>query len=117
MVTTTKPTLPDIRKRLEAATPGPWTIEPAEYETDGLCYQAAQIPEILTVEIENAWYPNEDDVAFIAHARTDIPHLLSLLERCEKFLEETWQISEFYPEINARRAELKQLLTEIKGNK
>ena len=71
--------LDEIRKRCDAATPGPWfnfgdwlVHTEADVEHSGIPHEKT----IGSVKTQNA--------AFIAHAREDIPYLLSLLE-------ETWE--------------------------
>lgn len=61
-------TIDEIRARCEAATPGPWGT--AEYPLDAV--------------ISDKRRGNSYNAAFIAHAREDIPYLLSELERVEK---------------------------------
>ena len=86
----------EIKARHEAATPGPWTgkIEPQRYpECDD-----ADLPGIVRMSsgveiacIDERYEDGQDyeaDTSFIAHARTDIPHLLQEVdalkaENCE----------------------------------
>lgn len=79
--------LAEIRKRAEAATPGPWEprdpdwwqLEDPDYadKTDGI--QAAGRSIMGTCDGCPAG--KYDDAVFIAHARTDIPALLAEVER------------------------------------
>ena len=96
--------LDEIRSRAEAATPGPWTIEPLDrkyYGTEILDGNARTLFTIWrdnesgpsTREIERAgldgdfeWSHMESaddyaDATFTAHAREDIPYLLAENER------------------------------------
>ena len=73
-----------IRKRAEAASPGPWSM-----------WNPAEGPSHLTIGGKVAWeskrsaseygdterIPHWSDANFIAHARTDIPALLAEVER------------------------------------
>jgi hypothetical protein len=75
--------LAEIRARLDGATPGPWVRQ------DWACGDIAVVPEQrnkdphrnFIVNGEGAW---DDDIAFIAHAPTDIAWLLDEVERLEK---------------------------------
>ena len=79
-----------IRERCEAATPGPWIIDPAEGVrfawvvrdeddiddlglADGICI----LPDEARGGTDNA----SNNGIFLAHARTDIPALLAEVER------------------------------------
>lgn len=80
--------LDEIRERLKAATPGPWTHEGWAYRTadheesygvwkgerpvDTDPYHLPHPPLARTVRERQGW----DDAAFIAAARTDIPRLV-----------------------------------------
>jgi hypothetical protein len=85
--------LAEIRKRLNAATPGPWKAYYSEYEvvTNG----GEFVCSVAKCDCDEGDEDEEDDIdavfdriavlsnqaAFIAHARTDIPDLLSEVER------------------------------------
>lgn len=66
----------EIRKRCEAATPGPW------WTCGGVCV-ASKGHEGLSLEDVNG-DTQEEDFDFIAHSREDIPWLLSQLEEMTK---------------------------------
>lgn len=71
-----------IERRVNAATPGPWTFEP---DDDGgplgyILPADPHRPETL-FETCNVWEQAYLDGEFVAHARTDIPALLSALRR------------------------------------
>lgn len=75
--------LAEIKAREQAATPGPWdadtppyvTIQKSEYVINAIC--AVGVCE-----------QNIKDADFIAHARTDIPALISEVEQMTKQFEE-----------------------------
>lgn len=95
--------LQEVKKRAEAATPGPWEIEPRDsrYYING-----HGKPPVVTQELIDAIEDSYNDLAlgadirgldtplratffvkdanFIAHARTDIPELLRRLRSCEE---------------------------------
>lgn len=91
-----------IQARCEAATPGPWTPAPSksadyQYRYDIAIAAGARIPGETLGMIGEVWAlrtakgaPDaaiaEADAAFIAHARTDIPALLSHLAALTKEL-------------------------------
>lgn len=95
-----------IRARCEAATPGPW------YSGDGSVDRFfAGKNTVATRErviVERATYNDEydqqtyDDIAFTAHAREDVPYLLSEKARLESALVEAQRRAE------AAEAQLKQ---------
>jgi hypothetical protein len=80
--------LAEIRKREQAATPGPWQFNASTY-TEGLIW----IPEWdgrLYLRTENRQTPNiGNNTQFIAHARTDIPKLLAVIDACLEGFEGT----------------------------
>ena len=69
-----------IRERAEKATPGPWFGEGAEVFTRGDA-SFNWIPTIYHGRSPEQCRQQEQDAAFIAHARTDIPALLAQVER------------------------------------
>ena len=97
-----KAKLDEIRARLEKVTPGPWTVkkntgfcdciadEECMYDKirgewcfecpDWVWEHAAQVPEILTIDLGDYDGMNDNDAEFIAHAREDIPLLVEALE-------------------------------------
>jgi hypothetical protein len=95
----TRKELEQIRKRVEAATPGPW-----DFHGLTMSYHVARIkdghvhcsPRVVHATIENDVYNPDDvnhgaggvreykDAVFIAASRTDIPRLLTILEEQER---------------------------------
>jgi hypothetical protein len=69
--------LQEIHERADKATPGPWgTDKAAPYERFSF-----YIPEIMSPpEMRQYDGLTEEDAAFCAHARTDIPRLIGLVE-------------------------------------
>jgi len=67
----------EIRARCDAATEGPWRYRP--YPT---CVIAAPHEEVADIQAGN------DDAAFIAHARQDLPDALAEIERLRALLAE-----------------------------
>lgn len=70
----TQEELTAIRERVEKATEGPWQ---PYYEYDG----EARVISHTNDYGEVATYMEEDNAAFIAHARQDIPKLLAEIDR------------------------------------
>ena len=75
----------EARGRCERATPGPWTASFAdEYNGNGMSPRAridsplSPIGDVLSVADP---LPSEADLAFIAHARKDLPAALDEIER------------------------------------
>lgn len=65
-------TLKEIKDRCEAATEGPWLKRTRTYDGEEvLCYRESKVV---------AW--NNTNLKFIAHARTDVPMLLEMVEYC-----------------------------------
>ena len=65
--------LEEIRQRADAATEGPWRI--GKQSPNGL-NNIGTIGGLLTAQTTN-----EDDAKYIAHARQDIPWLISEIDR------------------------------------
>lgn len=65
----------EIRKRVDAATKGPWTIEGDLniMAGDGYSFNSFQCNEFLTHE------RNKANIKFAAHSRADVPWLLAML--------------------------------------
>jgi len=94
-MTTTKPLtraeLDAIRERCEAATPGPWT--PVPQTSDGRHIREAAVVNASMQSFWQCCYKQgngqpEQDAAFIAAARTDVPALLAHIEALETALRE-----------------------------
>ena len=86
--------LAEIRERAEAATKGPWRSHDfghaGEEEPSSIVVHVGKFDhsDLLTYDTETAvaWMPRwerqeSDDAAFIAHARDDVPDLLSEVDR------------------------------------
>ena len=84
-------TLREISKRADKATPGPWVFR----SLGGTNQESPEPPEYWAVDprgniLAADHYPGDGrDVEFIAHAREDIPFLLSVIERLSAPLEVT----------------------------
>jgi hypothetical protein len=94
-------TIPDlvaIKARLAAATPGPWKfdeqVKNPRHLNDGRGW-----PIVTAEEYAGAsWFEfeNPNDKLFIAHAREDIPALLSLVEQQKAEIERMRPLYELY---------------------
>lgn len=101
----TREQLEEIRKRAEAATPGPWeasfptgadcqwidvtTAYGAEDELIGTVLPREHMCNPEGVEaLQKLTRQRMDDVEFIAHARTDVPALLAEIERLRAILQQ-----------------------------
>lgn len=79
------PDLDAIRKRAEAATPGPWYLERHDQEDGSIAYEVwshepyYRIISTTDEDNEKNVYNAKNVADFIAHAREDIPALLSAL--------------------------------------
>lgn len=92
----------EIRQRAEKATPGPWSLQPAEWECDcggdedghahkapdqcrdGWWRDAAWVAGPILIEHGDGWTGfNDADADFMAHARKDVPALCDALEAAE----------------------------------
>lgn len=72
----------EIRKRAEAATPGPWTkwhCKDLHKDRHGPSCRG-----VLSARHGNVTMPTEADDDFVAHSRQDIPNLLIALEAAQK---------------------------------
>lgn len=93
----------EIRKRMERATPGPWTLRPAQWQCDcggneagyahetpdgcpeGYWLEAAWVDGIAVLEFSDGFTGLTDaDADFMAHAREDIPALCDALAAEQK---------------------------------
>lgn len=74
---TDTPDLAAIKRRAEAATPGPWRDRPSVHGNRFRYVLIDKAEEYSTLELQ----PN--DARFIAHAREDIPALLDALSAAE----------------------------------
>lgn len=91
-----KPDLDAIRARVEAATEGPWAAQ--DYDTapgdEGSCITAGEPgmgQRAIAYAIAYPWTTPEScaaDAEFIAHARQDIPNLLTYIGELETLLDE-----------------------------
>ena len=112
----TDPFIEEIKKRVEAATPGPWSWcnDEEEIHSDSMQESSGDPCHIV---YNMGPIRKKDNAEFIAHARTDIPKLLALVEIYEKTLNECRLIKEDTPEGTCRRywSEIKRAL--LKGEK
>lgn len=77
--------LEQMKKRCEAATPGPWrTLFPDASKCNGWIVSSEKPTTYEEYDgdliVENLDYTSDEDAAFICHARTDIPKLIAALE-------------------------------------
>lgn len=71
--------LQEIRDRADKATPGPWTAEDANPHKPHKRF-AFYIPAIMSAPSMPQYDGlTEEDAAFIAHSRTDVPRLIGLV--------------------------------------
>lgn len=103
MSETKKPKLSEIQAREQVATEGPWNVcQKHDYEVlKGDCRPCECGENYITDAVVDAQNKKrvyttqtKDDSLFIAHSRTDIPHLLDLVERLGKALEHLLSQSE-----------------------
>lgn len=77
----------EIRDRVDKATPGPWAAEDANPHKPHKRF-AFYIPEIMSAPSMPQYDGlTEEDAAFIAHSRTDVPRLIGLVGEMAKVLE------------------------------
>ena len=85
----TRPDIDAIRKRCEAATPGPWR-KTSHYYGDGCCNiwsgEGTDCPVVR--ECESGGVILRNDAEFISNARTDIPALLEYVAELEHRVDE-----------------------------
>lgn len=86
------PTLEDIQARCEAATEGPWNVgngTKLEPETSIYCDDAlgTRIADAHNSYTATSHEQEKRNATFIAHARTDIPALLSLIREKDQVIE------------------------------
>jgi hypothetical protein len=96
----------EIRQRAEKATPGPWSLRPAEWECDcggdedgnthkapdqcrdGWWRDAAWVAGPILIEHGDGWTGfNDADADFMAHAREDVPALCDALVAAQESLD------------------------------
>jgi len=77
----TQEQIEEIRKRAEAATPGPWFREYGDVKTNGVTDRKYDEAETIA-----EMYHDDDDAEFIAKARQDIPALLAHIERLDAYI-------------------------------
>lgn len=79
--------LAEIKARAEAATPGPWVADKQYPNTFNVTFPK---PSKGIVYVDNMAIPQaENDADFIAHARADVPALVSEVERLNDTLLKT----------------------------
>lgn len=76
--------LNDIRKRAEAATEGPWKWSGRKEDEKGFVYhpQGSYLSDTL-ITLGDTYEDDHHDLDFIANSRTDIPNLLSEIDRLQ----------------------------------
>lgn len=89
--------LSEIKAREQAATPGPWVWNSIE----GLMYNGKEtvISSNESIEYDSVAVIAQNNAAFIAHARTDIPALISEVERLMAENEQNAAYAEIYQDI------------------
>lgn len=122
MTVLTKEELESIRKRAEAATPGPWF-----WLDDGRLYSDGAdkvIGEVIEGKDET-WFDLFDaNAEFIAHAREDIPKLLAEIERLQQEKDEWYEkymrldatVSTQNKQLEKANAEIKRMLAEASSD-
>lgn len=109
--------LAEIRQRLTGATDGPWIVdEPQRTKAGTLLYvihSASTEEDVAGVELDGdaaVWSHHrtaaEEDAAFIAHARSDVPALLDEVDRLRTKLERLRAARDEYRAANTRMQEL-----------
>lgn len=73
--------LEEIKARHTAATTGPWAVSSRYFITHGLGNV------ICSTQTHPAQLNMDNDLAFIAHARTDVPGLVAEVERLRQMVE------------------------------
>lgn len=91
-----------IRERCEAATPGPWVwsdggemLAAGAGDEDDMRWdgQGSYAPPTKVIETDSGVYPPRDnDRAFIAAARSDVPALLDEIDRLRTLLRQAWTV-------------------------
>ena len=77
------PDIPEIKERYEAATEGPWEASEDIRTHAMVVFQ----PENGGLVIHDGECLSDADANFIAHARTDIPALVTALEEAQELLQ------------------------------
>lgn len=82
--------LAEVREREQAATKGPWERTDVEILIDGDGMDASTLEPNLVLQrnpdgtvLRDTWELNGEDIDFIAHARSDVPKLLRIIERLQ----------------------------------
>lgn len=92
----TQQRLEEIREREKKATKGPWHFQ-ADTAGRPVRLHADDFDTVITRELnEDYLYMTNQDEAFIAHSREDIPFLLSHIDSLTnklKIAEEAWQVA------------------------
>jgi len=89
-VKTREESLAAIRERCEMATPGPWVYDNAE-EITGIWYPDEEESVFI---VRGSDTINEEDAAFIAASRTDVPFLLKEVDVLGELLELNKELAE-----------------------
>ena len=80
-MTMTPAQLEEIKARADVATPGPWTVHAPHHYTEAAIHGPEGDGHGIIVSTYTGAINPLQDVAFIAHARTDAPALLAEIER------------------------------------
>lgn len=77
-----------IKERVEKATPGEWFYDSYTVCTDEILGDDGELIETVTLDYADrhgdVHFKEEADAQFVAHARQDVPALISEVERLEK---------------------------------
>ena len=92
-----------IRKRYEAASPGPWEFTDGFYGWDSGIFPVGCEDKLNQSIFANNGHGNGDptqaDAEFIAHARTDLPDVVEALEEAQGLLRDYVRV---YPDNSGR---------------
>lgn len=96
-----------IKERCEAASVGPW-------ECDGTELRSSSGITLFSSGGGEYCSPNKADTAFLSHARTDLPALVSWVERAEDVIRTMWADIESIECLRAKTVvKMKKLLAEL----
>ena len=79
--------LDEIKKRAEAASPGPWDFRSGLGWFDVHAHPYLHNSGNVLISVHNGTPENKRDADFIAHAREDVPWLLAQLEAAQNVVE------------------------------
>ena len=83
--------LQEIEARANAATKGPWIAEDGEIRTGVVLHRVGAVPlyKHVAQDMEYGDCMSPEDADFMAHARTDVPDLISEVRRLRYMLDDT----------------------------